>query len=73
MSDMDLFTPRELMELYPFLKDHGWSATKIGILFNMGILKGRRKNRKALISLKSFKKFVEFYNSVNKIDIPPTN
>ena len=73
MSDIDLFTPSELMELYPFLKDHGWSATKIGILFNMGVLKGTRKNRKSLVSLNSFKKMIEFYNSVNQIDIPPTN
>jgi len=71
MIDADLYTPQELIELYPCLKDYGWNATKIGVAFSMGLLKGRIKRRKAYIKLDSFKEFIEFRNSVNEIKIPP--
>lgn len=71
MEDVNLYTPQELIEKFPHLADLGWTSTKLGILFRMGILKGRRVNKKALITLKSFLNFVEYYNSVNNNNIPP--
>lgn len=71
MDEFDLYTPQELIDKFPHLLDMGWSATKLGILFTMGILKGRRVNKQALITLRSFSKFVDYYNKLNQTNIPP--
>lgn len=65
MDDKNLYTPQELVDEFPVLDEFGWNATKLGMLFNMGILKGRRINKKALITLKSLKQFVDYYNLIN--------
>lgn len=69
MDKNNLYTPQELVNEFPQLAEHGWTSTKLGILFNMGILKGRRVNKTALITLESLKKLVEFRNSNNNIEL----
>lgn len=69
MSERDLFTPQELVDEYPVLRRIGWNATKLGILYTMGLLVGKPKGRKVLISLESVKEMIKRRNDINLIDL----
>lgn len=64
----DLYTPQELIDEFPCLAKLGWTATHLGMLFSIRAFKGRKVGRKALITLESFKRFVDFYNNLNEED-----
>ncbi len=59
-----LFSPSELVELYPKVKSYGWTPTKIGIFFRAGLLNGfiSGKENKALILEESFIDLMNYFN-----------
>ena len=67
MAKLRLFSPSELVELYPQVNKLGWTATKIGIFFRSGFLVGflSGKENKALITEESFVKLLQFIAEVN--------
>lgn len=67
MSPVRLYSPSELMELYPQAAKLGWTPTKIGIFFRAGLLVGfvGGKENKAMITEQSFLKLIDFVNDVN--------
>lgn len=69
MRNRDRFTPQELVDQFPFLEDIGWSATNIGRLFAMGLLDGKSKGRKVLISLQSVKRLLKLRNDIGHVDL----
>lgn len=67
MPTINLYSPTELLELYPDALKLGWTATKIGIFFRSGLLVGfiSGKENKAMITEESFVKLMKFVNQVN--------
>ena len=67
MPIFKLYSPTELLEIYPEVVKLGWSATKIGIFFRAGLLVGflSGKENKAMITEESFIKLIKFVSEVN--------
>ena len=66
MTPAKLFTPAELIEIYPNVNAIGWTSTKIGIFFRAGLLNGfiSGKEKKALITEESFIDLMKYYDIV---------
>ena len=67
MCPIRLYSPTELLELYPEAAKLGWTATKVGIFFRSGLLVGfvSGKENKAMITEASFVKLLKFVTEVN--------
>jgi len=67
MCAIRLYSPTELLELYPQAIKLGWTATKVGIFFRSGLLVGfvSGKENKAMITEESFIKLLKFVTEVN--------
>lgn len=62
----DYYTPGEILETYPRLKDHGWNTKFIGELLCKNLLDGKvqRGHRSNLINIHSLHRLVEFQNQI---------
>lgn len=60
-----LLTPCQLVEKYPQVKALGWNASKIGTFFSAGLLLGKRKMLKSMISEKSFLQLLDYVDHVS--------
>lgn len=67
MKAVTHYTPKELFELHPEVQLMGWTPTKIGVMYSVGLLIGFRngKSNQALITEESFIELMKFYNNTN--------
>ena len=73
-NEVQLFTPTEILELYPVLKNYHWTPKFIGELLSKNLLVGKitTGGRCNLVEIKSFIELIHFQNKIiltKKIDL----
>jgi len=65
-NERHLYTPSEIIETYPQLRAHNWTANFIGQLLSKNLLNGKLTSgkRSNLIDIRSFTKLIEMQNII---------